>query len=131
MCANRPPLTSDMAVDPAPGAATPAGSPDGAGARMVREACPTIAGDEETYGDGAPGAPSRQEGPRGPKKRDRAAADPGMVTGGVPDRGLEAGGSGLAAVIPPKKRRRSGGPARAAREAAFLASKAHAATGNP
>ena len=38
---------------------------------------------------------------------------------------------GDAAVIPSKKRRRSGGPARAAREAAFLASKACAATDNP
>ena len=38
---------------------------------------------------------------------------------------------GDAAVVPSKKRRRSGGPARAAREAAFLASKAYAATENP
>ena len=75
---------SGMAVDPAPGAATPAAPPDEAGAHMVQEARPTITGDEETYGDGAPGAPSRQEGPRGPQKRDRAAADPGTVPGGVP-----------------------------------------------
>ena len=56
--------TADVAVDPAPGAATPAGSPDGAGADMVQKARPTVAGDEETYGDRAPGVPSRQEGPR-------------------------------------------------------------------
>ena len=36
-----------------------------------------------------------------------------------------------AANTPSKKRRRSGGPARAAREAAFLASKAHDATDDP
>ena len=36
-----------------------------------------------------------------------------------------------AAATPSKKRRRSGGPARAAREAAFLASKAYDATDNP
>ena len=76
---------ADMAVVPAPSATTPADSPDGARAGMVQEAHPTIAGDEETYGGGAPGAPSRQEGPQGPKKRDRAAADPGTVSGGLPD----------------------------------------------
>ena len=76
---------SDMAVGPAPGAATPAAPPDGAGAHMVQETCPTITGDEATYGDGAPGAPRRQEGPRGPNKRDRAAAGPGTVPGAVPD----------------------------------------------
>ena len=41
------------------------------------------------------------------------------------------GPDGGAAVTPSKKRRRSGGPARAAREAAFLASKAHDATNDP
>ena len=76
-----------MAVVPAPGAAsaaTPADSPDEARAGMVQAARPTIAGDEDMYGGEAPGAPSRQEGPRGPKKRDRAAAEPGTVLGGVP-----------------------------------------------
>ena len=87
------------------GAAAPAAPPDGARARMVREACPTIAGDEVTYGDGAPGSPSRQEGPRGPKKRDRAAAEPGRV-GGVPDGGLGAGASAGAHGSATKKRRR-------------------------
>ena len=74
---------------------------------LVREACPTIAGDEEIYGDGAPGSPSRQEGPNGPKKRDRFAAGPGMVAGGVPaDRGLCAGFSAGAHGSATKKRRR-------------------------
>ena len=73
---------------------------------MVQETCPTITGDEETYGDGAPGAPSWQEGPRGPKKRDRAAADDGMVDSGIPDRGLGAGASTEAHGSAAKKRRR-------------------------
>ena len=78
----------------------------GARAQVVREACPTSAGDEVTYGDGAPGAPGRQEGPRGSKKRDRAAADDGMVDSGIPDRGLETGASTEVHGSGTKKRRR-------------------------
>ena len=86
------------------------GPDDGAKAGMVQEeAHPTIAGDEETY--------SRQEGPQGPKKRDRAAADPGTVSGGLPD---IADGTHDSAVAHDttrrrKRRRHPIGPAQAAR----------------
>ena len=89
---------SDVRVGPAPGAAIPAGPPDGAGARMVQETCPTITGDEATYGDGAPGAPRRQEGPRGPNKRDRTAAGPATVPGALPD---TAGGNTIGITVDP------------------------------
>jgi hypothetical protein len=89
---------SDMVVGPAPGAATPAAPPDGAGAHMVQETCPTITGDEATYGDGAPGAPRRQEGPRGPNKRDRTAAGPATVPGALPD---TAGGNTIGITVDP------------------------------
>ena len=65
---------------------------------MVQETCPTITGDEATYGDGAPGAPRRQEGPRGPNKRDRTAAGPATVPGALPD---TAGGNTIGITVDP------------------------------
>ena len=81
------------------------------------EANPTIAGDEATHGGGAPEAPSRQEGPRGPKKRDRAAADPGTAPGGVPDIADGTHGSAVDhdTTRRRKRRRHPVGPAQAAR----------------
>ena len=106
-----------MAVDPPPGADAPADSPDGARAGVVREANPTIAGDGATHGGGAPEAPSRQEGPRGLKKRDRAAADPGTAPDGVPDIADGTHGSAVDhdTTRRGKRRRHHIGPAQAAR----------------
>ena len=60
----------------------------------------------------------------GPTADAASAADDDM------DEDTNATAIGDAASTPSKKRRRSGGPARAAREAAFLASKAYDATDN-
>ena len=48
------------------------GAPHQTAIFVVQEARSAVAGDAEARGDGAPGAPSRQEGPRGLKKRRRA-----------------------------------------------------------
>ena len=99
---------ADMAVDPALGAATPADAAD----------------------DTPRGRKRNNASNRGPSDGDVAGGSVAVAADITVDESAVTADDDTA-IIPSKKRRRSGGPARAAREAAFLASKAHDATDNP